>query len=120
MNNIVLYLLKLIDRLTDCLFAEIAYYLLLFSYYQTTEGEKKTSLGTALSPEFTKIVLGCMAAGTVVYVTEYVTDKVEVMVAMSRPGSDEERKALEKAEKFSFRSARGGRDGIFSWPWKKQ
>ena len=89
MNNIVLYLLKLIDRLTDCLFAEIAYYLLLFSYYQTTEGEKKTSLGTALSPEFTKIVIACMISGTVVYVTR----EVKEMVAMSRPGSDEERKA---------------------------
>ena len=109
------------------MFAEIAYYLLLFSYYQTTEGGKQTSSGTALSPEFTKLVLGCISAGTVVFVTDmatgtvvYVTDKVEVMVAMSKPGSDEERKALEKAEKFSFRSARGGRDGIFSWPWKKQ
>ena len=98
------------------MFAEIAYYLLLFSYYQTTEGGKQTSSGTALSPEFTKIVLGCMATGTVVYVT----DEVKEMVEMSKPGSDEERKALEKAEKFSFRSARGGRDGIFSWPWKKQ
>ena len=98
------------------MFAEIAYYLLLFSYYQTTEGGKQTSSGTALPIDYTKLVLGCMATGTVVYVT----DKLEVMVAMSKPGSDEERKALEKAEKFSFRSARGGRDGIFSWPWKKQ
>ena len=67
MNNIVLYLLKL-----------IAYYLLLFSYYKTTEGEKKTSLGTALSPEFTKIVRACMISGTVVYVTR----EVKEMVAM--------------------------------------
>ena len=111
----------------DCLFAEIAYYLLLFSYYQTTEGGKQTSSGTALPIDYTKLVGYCIAAGTVVFVTDmatgtvvYVTDKVEVMVAMSKPGSDDERKALEKAEKFSFRSARGGRDGIFSWPWKKQ
>jgi len=78
-------------------------YLLFSHYYQTTEGEKKASTGTVLSPELTKIIIACIAVGGVVYVGE----KVERIVAMSKPGSDEERKSLEKTEKFAFHTARG-------------
>lgn len=90
-------------------------YLLFSCYDQTTVGEKKASSVTVLSPEFTKIIIAGGFFSTVAFVTVYVGEKVERIVAMSKPGSDEERKSLEKTEKFAFHTAKGGRDGILSW-----
>lgn len=85
-------------------------YLLFSHYYQTTEGEKKaaTGLGT-FRADFVLIAGGLFS--TVVFVTVYVTGEVKEMIAMTRPGSDEEIKSLEKAEKFAYHTTRGGRNG---------
>ena len=97
-----------------------------FQYYQTTaqEGEKKALSGTRLPIDYTKIVGYFVTAGTVVYVVVYVGEKVERIVALSKPGSDEERKTLDKAEKLAYHTSKGGSHGIFwslfswiPWPW---
>ncbi len=47
---------------------------------------------------------------------------VKEVVAMSKPGSDEERKTLDRTEKQAFESGKGGRDGLLSpisWLWRK-
>jgi len=91
-------------------------YLLCSHYYQTTAGEKKASTVTVLSPELTKIIVTSITVAglfsTVAFVTVYVTGEIKEMIAMSRPGSDEERKSLEKAEKFAFHTATGGKNGF--------
>jgi hypothetical protein len=63
----------------------------LFSqYYQTTGEEKKAPSDTKLYVEsITKIILGAMTACVVLQLGGMAKE----MVAMSKPGSDEERKA---------------------------
>ena len=89
---------------------------MLFPYYQTTEGETKTSWGIGLFVNnLTKVVIAYIAGATVVYSV----DKIERMVAMSMLGPEkDERKELEMAEKIAYHTAKGARDGLFSWPWR--
>jgi hypothetical protein len=112
-------LLKWIYCLRDCFILILFFFL----YCQTTDGGSKASSGTGLSEESrTKIVVACIAAGTVAGTVVYAGGVVERAIILSKPGSDEERKVLDLTEKIAFESGKGGRDGLLSlisWSWRK-
>ena len=64
----------------------------------------------------TKIIGYFIAAGTVLSGIVYIGEVIKEVAVISKPGSDEERKALEKVEKIAYNLGKGTRDGIF-WSW---
>ena len=79
---------------------------------------------TVLAPDLTKIIVALIAAGTVAGTLVYVDGMVERAILLSKPGSAEERRALERRVKLDSERGKGGVgwDGLFSgmsWLWRK-
>ena len=83
------------------------------------EGEKKASSGTGFPIDYTKIIVAGIAVGGLCFTVVYLGGVVERVVAMSKSDSDEERKALEKAEKYAYHTSKGGRNGCGGGGGKK-